>query len=259
MDINPCNLDPTPYPDVNAVVRELQAGLQDILGEDLVGLYLYGSLAGGDFDPRTSDIDFVAVAAGRLSDEVIAALRAMHERLAAGPSKWGTELEGYYIPLCDLRRYNPAQAPCPHIERGEKLVVEPQASDGVILRHIVREQGIVLAGPDPHPLIDPVSPDELGAAVRELFRGWWVPMVQDPVKLYHPGYHAYAVLTMCRMRYTLKYGTIVSKPAAARWALATWDARWAPLIERALAWQMRVEDVDETRALIEETAEAIHA
>jgi len=247
----------TPYPEINAVLQEFQEGLRAVLGERLVGLYLYGSLAGGDFDLQTSDIDFVAVTAGPLPGEVVTALRALHERLAAGHAKWGPEVEGYYLPLADLRRYDPAQPPRPHIERGEKLVVEPQASDGVIQRHLLREEGIVLVGPDPAKWIDPVSPDDLRQSVRTLFQNWWVPMVEDPVKLYHPGYHAYAVLTMCRMRYTLQYGTIVSKPVAARWALATWDARWVPLIERALAWEMRREDVDETRALIEETAGAM--
>ena len=255
--MEPRKMFPTSYPDVNAVLQELRAGLRSLLGKKLAGLYLYGSLAAGDFDPQTSDIDFTAVTAGPVSADELAGLRTLHERLAAGPSKWGAELEGYYLPRGDLRRYDPAQPPCPHIERGGKLVVEPQDSDGTIQRHILREQGIVLAGPPPASLIDPVSPADLRWAVRTLFRNWWVPMVQDPIRLYHPGYHAYAVLTMCRMRYTIEHGTIVSKPAAAREALATWAARWAPLIERALAWQMRVEDVDETRALIEETAAAL--
>ena len=35
-----------------------------------------------------------------------------------------------------------------------------------IHRHILREQGVVLAGPPPRTLIDPVQPDELREAVR---------------------------------------------------------------------------------------------
>ncbi len=52
---------PTPYPDVNAVLRLLLEGAQPILGDHFIGLYLYGSLASGDFNPQTSDIDFVVV------------------------------------------------------------------------------------------------------------------------------------------------------------------------------------------------------
>ena len=66
-------------------------------------------------------------------------------------------------------------------------------------------------------------------------REWWAPTVADATRLRQPGYQPYAVLTMCRALYTLAHGTIVSKPVAAHWALATLDARWGPLVTRALA------------------------
>ena len=50
---------PTPYADVNAILRELMANVQPILADRFVGMYLYGSLAAGDFSPETSDIDFL--------------------------------------------------------------------------------------------------------------------------------------------------------------------------------------------------------
>ena len=59
-------LQPTPYAEVNAAVHQLFASLQAVLCEQLVGLYLGGSLALGDFNPRRSDIDFVAVTVDHL-------------------------------------------------------------------------------------------------------------------------------------------------------------------------------------------------
>ncbi len=50
---------PTPYPDVNAVIHEILSGASAVLGNDLVGMYLTGSLAAGDFDPENSDIDLL--------------------------------------------------------------------------------------------------------------------------------------------------------------------------------------------------------
>ena len=52
---------PTPYPDVNEILDLLLARASAILGPQLVGMYLYGSLSSGDFDPASSDIDFVIV------------------------------------------------------------------------------------------------------------------------------------------------------------------------------------------------------
>ena len=51
---------PTTIPEITAIVQELQSGILTILGEQLVGLYLEGSLAAGGFD-AASDIDFIAV------------------------------------------------------------------------------------------------------------------------------------------------------------------------------------------------------
>ncbi len=48
--------NPTPYADVNAVLNELLTAVNSVLSEHFVGLYLYGSLASGDFNPETSDI-----------------------------------------------------------------------------------------------------------------------------------------------------------------------------------------------------------
>jgi hypothetical protein len=40
-------------------------------------------------------------------------------------------------------------------------MVHPENGYWVIHRHMLREHGVVLAGPPPHTLIDPVQPDEL--------------------------------------------------------------------------------------------------
>ena len=247
---------PTPYPDVNVVLRALLSDVQAILGPHLVGVYLYGSLASGDFDPQRSDIDFVVVTAAELPDEMIAALKAMHARLAATGDKWATKLEGAYIPRRALRRYDPAGPPYPSTNEGQFYLAR-QGSDWVIQRHILREQGVVLAGPAPHTLIDPVRTDDVQRAVRAFLREWWAPMLDEPARLRGSEYRAYAVLTMCRALYTLENGAIVSKTGAARWAQATLGGQWVAPIERALAWPRAApaDDLDETLAFIRYTLE----
>ena len=108
-------MPPTPYPDVNAVLNLLLSSVQTVLGDHFVGLYLYGSLASGDFDPQRSDIDFVVVTAGELPDDMIAALETMHTRIWASGLKWAAKLEGSYLPQATLRRYDSTAAPCPQI------------------------------------------------------------------------------------------------------------------------------------------------
>jgi len=200
-------------------------------------MYLYGSLAGGDFDPERSDVDFVVVTADELPATVISALEAMHARIGASGTKWAAKLEGFYIPQKVLRRCDPTEAPCPQINEGH-FRVGRLGNEWVIQRHTLREQGVVVAGPAPRTLIDPVQPDDLRRAARELLGDRWKRMLQSPdPRLHGSEYQAFTILTMCRALHTLEHGTVVSKPVAARWAQATLDERWRALIERALTWK----------------------
>ncbi|MHB8928282.1 MAG: aminoglycoside adenylyltransferase domain-containing protein [Bacillota bacterium] len=226
---------PTSYPDINALLLELVSSVRTILRNRFIGMYLHGSLAIGDFMPDRSDIDFLVVTDGELSDGLVAALHEIHARIATGDSPWAKELEGSYIPRDALRRHDPANARHPHIEQGGSLRVEQHDSDWVVQRHVLREHGVTLAGPPLHSLIDPIGPDALRRALVELTRSWWAPMVNDPTRLLRRGYQAYAVLTMGRILYTLEHGTVVSKPVAARWARQALGQRWSALLDRALA------------------------
>src|SRR6267143_1728137 len=77
-------LDPTPYSELNEVLEELVASTKSVLGQALVGAYLQGSFAVGDFD-RHSDADFVFVVADELSDSQVDALQAVHRRIYGLP------------------------------------------------------------------------------------------------------------------------------------------------------------------------------
>jgi len=207
-----------------------------VLGNQLVGMYLYGSLASGDFDLETSDIDFLVVTTSSLSDKTIADLETMHHQIWKSGLKWAARLEGSYIPKRDIRQHNPRSAPCPTVNEG-KFYLDKRGSDWIIQRHVIREQGIILAGPEPKTLIDPVSPQEIHRSVLGVLNEWWFPMLEDPswLKKHGAEYHAFAILTMCRALYALHHGTIVSKPAAARWAQNELGERWSRIIERSLA------------------------
>lgn len=245
---------PTPYAEVNAILHEVRARVQAILGPHFLGMYLYGSLALGDFSPLTSDIDYVVVTDTDLLPDRVAALHAMHADLAATWVPWGAELEASYIPQPALRRHDPAQVPYPRIERGEELRVHKYDSGNIIQRYLLREYSIPLAGPPIQGWIDPVHPDDLRRDVAAILQEWLVPLRDDPVSLRHRGYQAYIVLTICRMFYTFQFGAIVSKPAAARWAREALGPRWTPLIDRALA-----DDTNETRDLIQYTLDRMQA
>ena len=84
------------------------------------------------------------------------------------------------------------------------------------MRWIIREHGIVLEGPPPETLVEPVSAAELRrealAAVREYAE--WAPegTKAGPMSRWK---QPYLVLTFCRLLHTLSEGRVASKREAA--------------------------------------------
>lgn len=253
---------PTPYPDVNKILDLLLTSVKEILKDQFIGMYLFGSLANGDFD-QNSDIDALVVTGAEISENMFSALHAMHVGIAETDSPWAIQLEVSYIPQDALRRFDPTRKLHPHIDRGsgEKLHVMQHESDWVIQRYILRERGITLEGPAPQSLIDPVSPNELRQAVGDVLPLWAKPILDDPLKIKSRGYQSFIVLSLCRMLYTLQYGAIISKPVAAHWAQDTLDRQWIPLIRRAWLGRQKPEleaqpeDIKGTFRLIRYTLE----
>ncbi|HEX6678835.1 MAG TPA: aminoglycoside adenylyltransferase domain-containing protein [Actinomycetes bacterium] len=243
---------PTPWQAVNELVGRLRDGVVAALGERLVGLYLSGSLAAGGFDPASSDVDFVAAVTEELPPDLVAAVGGVHAGLATGGLPLSDHLEGSYIPLRALRRYDPDDAHHPTIGADWPYGVRRHGPDGVLNRAILREHGVVVLGPDPATLVDPVGAEELRAAVRAVLREFWAAQDERSAWLRPRAYQAFAVLSMCRALYTLEHGRLASKPVAAAWARQRLDPPWPALVDRALAW--RSDPRDDQAALPEALA-----
>jgi len=105
--MSPISLSPTSYPDVNEILNILFTNIQEILPDQFIGMYLFGSLANGGFDQH-SDIDVLVVTDTEITSDVFSALKKMHERIAKIDSPWAVQLEVSYIPKHALRRFDPA-------------------------------------------------------------------------------------------------------------------------------------------------------
>ncbi|WP_199621997.1 aminoglycoside adenylyltransferase domain-containing protein [Paenibacillus alkalitolerans] len=245
-----------PHP-VDELLRTLLNGIQETIGKDLVGVYLRGSLALGEFDPVTSDIDYLVVTENRVSEEKFADLHEFHARLANLPNQYAQHLEGAYI-ACDALKVFRAGERHPTIARGEGLQWTEHKANWILERWTVREHGIALVGPDPKSLIEPISTDDLRAAVSDRLRDWaaWADRSNDPDWQLPLSHKAYVVETMCRAMYTMACNDICSKPRAVAWALETIPEPWRSLVERSQSW--RIDSAPPDPGVISEVMSFIH-
>lgn len=207
-------------------LRACIEALQECLGPDLVGAYLYSSAALGDFVAGGSDLDVVAVVRVSLDRDRALGVAASVRAVAAPFATKGLDLT--VVTLAAAR----AETAMPRVE--VKLLTfhgdiqtaqdEPYGDNRVVMHFACcRDHGIAVTGPPPQEVFAPVSRREyLLALRRELNRVWMPPH--------------YTVLNACRdLRFVVE-GVICSKVAGGRWALERGYDRW--LIEAALSWQM---------------------
>ncbi len=225
-------MNPTSYADVNTLLDLLLSGMQKILGQRLVGLYLYGSLVTGDFDLASSDIDLLAATSSDLNETEFDALQKMHHDLAHEYQDWDDRIEVAYLSVAALKTYRSHPSKIAIISPGEPFHIKDAGNDWLINWYLVREKGIKLFGPSPVTLIDPISKAEFLRAVYEQTIAWreWI----RHTRLRRA--QAYAILTMCRGLYTLKKEEYPSKKQAALWAEKELP-EWSSLIQQALVWR----------------------
>lgn len=253
---------PTPYPDVNSALQGFLVRIQAILGDSFIGMYLYGSLAQGDFNLDTSDIDFIVITERGVTEDQFALLDEMHTSFRAGDSYWAEKIEAAYIQKDMLNLSNAHSAQYPQLEKGRVFAREPVEIGWPFQRAVLRNQGIVIAGPLPATLMAPVPVRELADADIAITCMWQQQRRSDPSWLEwvrQRDEQRFFLVTLCRSLYRLEYGTLASKATAAQWGQEALDGRWAALIARSLIHQAELEpvtdeDLADTLAFLDYTA-----
>ncbi|MFZ5827686.1 MAG: aminoglycoside adenylyltransferase domain-containing protein [Bacillota bacterium] len=208
-----------------SLMHDLAVGLRSILGNRLVGLYLGGSAAMGDFCEASSDLDFLAITEGPLSPEDLLAIGMLHTELL-NEHPLAVRLEGDYAPRHFLVATG-TTVPVPGCERG---VFRPKVGEIMLSAdniYNVRASGIPFEGPDPREILPDVTPNQVRAAVREM-------LTEGPGSCHTPEEAAHGILNLCRSFCTLQSGRPSTKSAGAAWAMENLEPQWHPVIQAAM-------------------------
>jgi len=240
---------PLPANDPEATyLAEIALCLQELFGDQLVGVYAGGSYALGDYRRGTSDLDVAAVIRGPMPTR-LRALAAERLLRAAGrcPTRglelvvYRSETAGSGTVTADFE-LNLNAGP----QMRSRVEHEPTPGEEhwfAIDRSVLAQAGIPVLGPQAGDVFRPIAPEALA------------PVLVASVRWHraHLERRDDAVLNACRSLRFVEEGRWSSKPEAGRWAA---DRGLAPteLVERACAGELRSDSVPVRRFLADAEA-----
>lgn len=242
--------------DARETLKQLADAIERHFGSDLLGLYLFGSLAAGGFYPGKSDLDLMAIIAAEVEEgPQLEELRGLHDEFLSERPTWLERIEVSYVERGVLRTfgYRPRGrivVVCP----GEPLHIRDAGVESTLDWHAVTTQGETILGPPPLDLGPQVSPSAYRHAVEVLLKEW-PSKVRAPWVAYVPAHQGYVVMTLCRALYALATGKQATKEEAATWAAARYP-EWSSFINEAHA-TYRADVRDSHHALISFTDYAV--
>lgn len=234
-------------------LRDLLAHTRLVFGGAVIGMFAYGSLAVGDFDPSSSDLDVVVVLSGDLPNSLDQAVLGMYEELLRANSSWAQRIEVAFLPV-DLLRTRVGSVARRHAFVNTSTQAHWIGSDvllpeWVLNFHTAWAGDLALAGPSPRTLVAHVDQLAVRLATRDLLLRSWANIPKGATWMGPSKYQAFTVLTMCRALKALESGEMTSKTSAAAWAMKALDAQWSPLIRWALDHRSDPTKGDHAKAL----------
>lgn len=223
--------------EVNEVLFKIVNGIKDILDENLIGLYLFGSLTYGDFDPDSSDIDLLALVNKPLNQHELELIKQLHAEIGEYYQKWKDRLECSYMPIDMLKNILPPKEPRRYYNNGIFYDKAPYGNEWIINNYLLYKYGIPLIGPNFKELTNPIDIIEVQkACIGDLFQEW-EPKTRDLEWLDNSHSRSYLVMNLCRILYTVISGKTGTKKVSAEWVKKKFGLPWSNLIKVAESWK----------------------
>lgn len=214
--------------EVKQLMEQYIVGLKEIfLDGKIVGVYVYGSIALGAFHIETSDVDFVAVLNDSVNEAEKQQLVELHKKMSE--STLGKRMDGMYIPLADLGKYN-------HEINEYVYCADGKADIGhwdinAVTWWTLKNQGITVIGKEVEDLPFQIKWDDVVNTMKYNVEQYWSEKAKQPYLFFIEEWVESAVVTMGRILYTLDHKTIVSKDRGLQNLLERSAKEWEPLLK----------------------------
>ena len=217
-----------------ALLSKFTEETRNILGDELVGVYLHGSAAMGCFNPAKSDLDLLIVVKNTMADDVKRRYMDMVLRLNEEAPAKGLELS-------ILRREDCANFvhPMPyelhfsvaHLEwyrkDPEDYIRNMKGVDPDLAAHItiLHHKGVTLWGASIRDVFAPVPRKDYLDSIQQDVAEATEQILRDPV---------YTTLNLCRGMAFQREGLILSKEEGAQWGMGNLPWEYYDIVKTAL-------------------------
>jgi streptomycin 3"-adenylyltransferase len=220
--------------DYRSVLNSIKEAYQDILKDNLVGIYVHGSIAFNCFNWDKSDIDFIVVVKEKLTVaeklQVMKVTAALNE---SAPLK-GLEMSIVLEEVCSNFQY-----PTPfelhfsnmHIEwyknDPKDYCEKMNGTDADLAAHftIIKKVGIAIYGQPIEGVFAAVPKEYYIDSIKADIEDAKSAIMDNPM---------YMVLTLCRVAAYTGYELVLSKEEGGKWALNSLENKYHPIVERAV-------------------------
>ena len=232
---------------VNETLHTLITEIKNTLRENLIWIYLQGSLAVWDFD-ENSDIDFIIIIQKDLNKNEIRELNNIHNNIYNDTWHWWKHLEWSYITKETIGSVDTVWENVWYVDHWSTVLERSDHCNSLLVRWVLYEKWITLFWPEPQTLIKRVETKILKKEIFHVMHEWWNYILKHPAEYNNIFYQTYLVLSYCRMLYDLKHGSNNSKRTWAEWAKDNLDPSWKDLIDRSWKGRIKPEITSKTPA-----------
>ncbi|MBC7320653.1 DUF4111 domain-containing protein [bacterium] len=228
--------------EIRLVLDKIVESYRNVLGDNLVGIYLHGSLALGCFNPYKSDIDFLIVVQDKLSIITKRKIIATTLELASLEEIPSKGLEFSIVLERDLKDFT---HPMPfefHYSKDwhkayeeDRIDLTKEDRDRDLSAHItvIFNRGICLYGKPTKEVFSPIPKEYYIDALIYDVEGITKNIYKDPV---------YGILNLCRVLFFLEEGVIASKEEGGLWGINNLPKEYRHLPWKALKEYGKKED-----------------
>lgn len=227
---------------VKSILESIINGYKKILNNNLIGIYLHGSLAMNCFNPNISDIDFLVIVKNPLAFEDKRNLIDILLELSQNGPRKGLEMS--VILEKDIKNFKHPTPYILHYSNAYKAAYEADhiylcenGEDPDLAAHITvtRARGICIYGKPIEDIFSPVPRIDYLKSIYFDIANSREEILKSPV---------YTILNLCRVLYYLKEDVICSKKEGGQWACANLPKEYIKTVEKALDCYENVQEAN---------------